>query len=123
MWTYSQSSGALLDASGNLRATGYSGHGAGLDNGAEQNVRNVGPIPRGLWSIAPPRDSLKHGPYVLPLTPHAGTDCCGRDGFLIHGDEVAHAGEHLASLGCIILDRPTREAVWDSGDHVLRVVA
>jgi hypothetical protein len=88
-----------------------------------QNVVGIGPIPRGLWSIAPPRDTPAHGPYVLPLIPHADTDCCGRDGFLIHGDEVAHAGEHLASEGCIILDLATREAVWNSGDHVLQVTA
>jgi hypothetical protein len=123
MWTFRQSSGALLDATGKCVATGYSGHGVGLNDGAMQNVVGIGPIPRGLWSIAPPRDTPAHGPYVLPLIPHADTDCCGRDGFLIHGDEVAHAGEHLASEGCIILDLATREAVWNSGDHVLQVTA
>lgn len=123
MWNYSQSSGALLDATGKCVATGYSGHGDGLNDGDLQDVVDVGPIPRGLWSIAPPRDTATHGPYVLPLTPHADTETFGRDGFLIHGDEVEHAGEHLASHGCIILPHDAREAIWNSNDHLLKVVA
>ena len=121
MLTYSQSTGALRDANGNLLATGYSGHGDGLNNAAMQAVPDVGPIPRGLWSIGAPQDTAEHGPFVLPLWPHAATDCFERSGFLIHGDEVEHPGEHLASHGCIILDRAAREAVWSGGDHVLNV--
>ena len=123
MLSYSQSTGALRDAAGNLMATGYSGHGAGVNAPDLQNVPNVGPIPQGLWNIAPPRDTETHGPYVLPLTPHDDTDTFGRDGFLIHGDEVAHAGEQLASQGCIVLPHDAREAIWNSGVHVLKVTA
>ena len=121
MLTYSQSTGDLRDARGVLLGVGYSGHGDGLNNPRAQGAPDVGPIPRGLWSIGAPVDTAEHGPFVLPLTAHAQTDCCGRSGFLVHGDEVQHHGEHLASLGCIVLPRAVREAIWSSGDHVIEV--
>lgn len=121
MWQFSQSTGALRDAKGNLVATGYSGFGEGLNNPDAQAIPDVGPIPRGLWSIGYPRDTAEHGPFVMPLTPHEGTDCGGRCGFLIHGDSIEHAGEHVASRGCIILPPDTRRAIWESSDHILRV--
>lgn len=106
-----------------MLAVGYSGHGPGLNNPTAQAAPDVGPIPRGLWSIGAPRDTPEHGPFVLPLIPHSATDCCGRSGFLIHGDEVEHPGEHLASHGCIVLPREAREQIWQSGDHVIEVTA
>jgi hypothetical protein len=45
----------------------------------------------------------------------------GRDGFLIHGDSVEHPG--TASHGCIIMSRAIREAIAQSDDHELNVVA
>jgi hypothetical protein len=71
----------------------------------------VGPIPVGLYQIGAPQDTPEHGPYVLRLIPDAGNTMWGRAGFLIHGDEVAHIGEHLASRGCVILHRATREKI------------
>lgn len=121
MWTYSQSSG-LLTRNGQRVGIGYSGHGSGVDNPALQQVKDVGPIPQGVWMINPPRMTDKHGPYVMPLTAKAGTQTFGRDGFLIHGDLVNAPGQELASEGCIILARETREAIWTSNDHDLEVV-
>jgi hypothetical protein len=46
-WTYKQSTGEL-DHNGAAIGAGYSGHGAGLNNPAMQNVHDVGPIPREL---------------------------------------------------------------------------
>lgn len=123
MITYSQSTGALRDANGKLLGTGYSGHGDGLNNPRAQAAPDVGPIPQGLWSIGSPIDTAEHGPFVLPLIPHSATDCFGRSGFLIHGDEVEHPGQHLASKGCIVLPLAGRQAAWNSGDHVLEVTA
>lgn len=123
MWKYSQSTGALTDAKGNLVATGYSGHGVGLNSPDAQAIPDVGPIPRGLWSVGYPRDTDNLGKFVMPLTPHDGTDCCGRDEFYVHGDEREHPGEHLASHGCIVLPPAARRAIWESGDHILQVVA
>lgn len=121
MWTYKQSTGELSDAGGFIVATGYSGHGDGVNNPAMQDVPNVGPIPQGLWSMGAPADSPSHGPFAIPLAPHADTETFGRSGFLMHGDEVAHAGEQLASLGCVIMPPDARHQAWDSGDHVLKV--
>lgn len=121
MWTFSQSSGALTDAGGRHIATGYSGHGDGLNNPAMQDVPSVGPLPQGLYSLGAPVDHPELGPFAIPLIPHAGNQMFGRDGFYLHGDEVGHVGEHLASHGCIVADRPAREAIWASGDHALKV--
>ena len=120
-WTYSQRSGELQQDGGHV-ATGYSGAGAGKNNPALENVPNVGPIPRGEWTIAgPPADTPDHGPYVLRLNPAAGTETFGRSGFLMHGDSKEHPG--CASHGCVILPRSVREQVWDSGDRELEVLA
>jgi|1186.fasta_scaffold03413_2 hypothetical protein len=120
-WTYSQKSGDL-DQDGHKVATGYSGAGKGKNNPEMQNVHNVGPIPRGDWSITgPPVDTKTHGPYVLRLTPEPETETFGRSGFLMHGDSKEHPG--TSSEGCIIVPRAVREEVCKSGDRDLKVVA
>jgi hypothetical protein len=119
-WTYSQKTGELQQ-DGNHVAAGYSGADVGKNNPEMENVHNVGPIPRGDWTIVgPPLDTIAHGPYVLRLDPEPGTETFGRDGFLIHGDSAKNPG--AASEGCIILPRPARERVWNSGDRDLEVV-
>ena len=121
MWTYRQSTGELADAGGFIIASGYSGHALGLNNPAMQDVRDVGPIPQGLWSMGSPFDSPTHGPFAIALIPHLDTVTFGRDEFLMHGDEVDHIGDRLASRGCIIMPPEARREVWASGDHVLSV--
>ena len=117
-WTYDQASGVLSDGAGPV-ATGYSGHAAGRNNPDMESVANVGPIPRGQYTIGEPYDTTTHGPFVMRLTPVAGNDCCGRSGMLIHGDNAA---THDASQGCIILTRAVREQVWESDDRNLTVL-
>lgn len=102
------------------QGSGYSGFGAGKNNPAMQAVADTGPIPVGQWEIGPPHDTPSHGPYVMALTPSAGTNTFGRSGFLIHGDSIAAPG--TASHGCIILGRALREKIWQSGDHQIQVV-
>jgi hypothetical protein len=120
-WTYAQKTGELQQ-DGEHVAIGYSGAGEGKNNSDMQNVPNVGPIPRGEWTISgPPIETRDHGPYVLRLQPEAETETHGRSGFLMHGDSKAHPG--TASHGCIILPRAVREQVWESGDRDLEVVA
>jgi len=115
-WTYSQSTGTLTRDS-QFVATGYSGAGIGRNNPAEESVPDVGPIPQGRYSIGPPFDAVIQGPCVMRLTP-VGHDALGRDGFLIHGDNLAHD----ASTGCIILPREVRDAIAASDDCDLEVV-
>ena len=121
-WQFQQSTGNLTNPDGEVVGQGYSGHDAGVDNPAEQNIAMVGPIPQGQWSIGEFFDDPGgKGPHVCHLTPLPGTETLGRSGFMIHGDNAA--GNHTASEGCIILARPLREMVSGSGDGSLVVVA
>ena len=118
-WQYSQTTGQLLDPDGKLVAIGYSGHGNGLNDPDLQHVMDIGPLPRGAYDFGQPFDSPNHGPYTLPLLPHDDTQTFGRSEFKVHGDEIDRPGQHLASLGCVILPRFARIAMWNSTDHVL----
>jgi len=119
MWQYRQADGAL-SRDGEVIAHGYSGHGAGVNNPAAEKLAGEGPIPAGAYTFGEPHTSAKVGLYAMALVPNAGTNTFGRSAFLCHGDNSA--GNHTASHGCIILMRPTRQAIWQSGDHALSVV-
>jgi len=116
-FVYAQATGKFtLD--GKELTTGYSGHGEGKNNPAMENVRGVGPIPAGLWRISKPRE-YKEMKDCFDLEP-IGHDAHGRTEFLIHGDSKTHPGSR--SIGCIVLDQPTREKIAESGITLLRVV-
>lgn len=119
MWIYSQSTGKLWNPSGQIEATGYSGAGDCKNDPDREALRNRGPIPRGLWKIGKPYDSKNVGKFALPLAP-AGHLAHGRTAFLIHGDSVRAPG--TASQGCIIMPRPVREKIHNSGDDQLLVI-
>lgn len=118
-WRYEQGSGAISHDNDEPTVFGYSGAGDCKNDPASQGVHNMGPIPRGLYTINPPVDTKTHGPYVMWLTPDPANDMCGRSAFGIHGDSVVHPGE--ASEGCIVAPRPVREQIWESGDDKLEV--
>ena len=108
MLTYCQDDGALFLDEVKL-CTGYSGKGAGRNNPALEAMPNIGPIPKGLWSIDhPPYDDPHKGKLVFRLHP-VGHDAHGRSGFLIHGDSGEHPGQ--ASEGCVILPRLIRQQI------------
>lgn len=117
-WVYRQKTGNLF-YDGEVEGSGYSGHLQGKNNPDMQNEPSVGPIPVGMYTIGAPRDSLTHGPFVLPLTPFPTNQMFGRSGFLMHGDSLMRPGD--ASLGCIIMPRSVREKVLASNDYTLRV--
>jgi hypothetical protein len=117
---YSQSTGHWWDDRGELIATGYSGHGDSKNSPKQQAAPNLGPIPRGLWVIGDPYDSVNVGPFALPLTP-SGHTAFGRTAFLVHGDSIKDPG--TASRGCIILPRQAREQINKQNDRILKVVA
>lgn len=120
-WTYAQKTGELRQ-DGKHVANGYSGAGPGKNNPCMENLQNVGPIPRGDWTIAgPPVNTEDHGPYVLTLKPSAVTKTFDRTEFRMHGDSKESPG--CASHGCVIMPRPVREQVWKSGDRDFEVVA
>lgn len=107
-WLYEQSSGEIFHfESGLLIAKGYSGGKTAVNDGSKEHIRNVGPIPKGVYVIGKPRHSERTGNYVLDLTP-LGHNAHGRSGFQIHGDN--RHGDYSASSGCIVLgprDRTT----------------
>lgn len=131
-WTFQQSTGNL-SRDGVFVADCYSGAGEGKNNPDMQNVPNVGPVPRGSYTITGaecngeiPCDqcggsaSHHHGPFVLRLHPDPGDEMFGRAGFLIHGDNSTHT----ASQGCIVTpNRTVRENILASGDLRLQVIA
>jgi len=122
MWIYKQSTGELrrqaLDAP--LIATGYAGRGDGKNNTAMEGVKNIGPLPRGLYAIGAAYTDSKRGSVCIPLWDDKANDMKGRSGFLIHADSIAAPGE--ASEGCIIFSLPTRKLLAESKDRWLVVV-
>ena len=122
MWTYESSTGILRDDAGKTVGVGYSGHGPGVNNASYEDVKDVGPIPQGRYTIGAAHSNPKLGPMAMALTPCAGTDTHGRSGFYMHGDDVHHIGQELASEGCIIQGPETRERVSASTDRDLLVV-
>lgn len=119
MHTYSQSSGNWR-LEGESLFTGYSGNKEGKNNPLLENVRDVGPIPRGLYQISEPFDTETHGPFVMRLMPIGATYTFGRSGFLLHGDSITNPG--TASEGCIVASRLARERVAASLDNQLTVI-
>lgn len=122
MWTYTQRTGNLYNKDGDLTWTGYSGHGEGLNNPEKQNIKGVGPLPCGIYAIGTPFNSEHTGPNAMHLIPDPNNEMFGRGDFEIHGDNKN--GNHSASNGCIVHSPAAdRLAIWNSGDHQLRVIA
>lgn len=117
-WQYSQSTGQVT-WNGQAVSVGYSGRGAGRNNPQLEHMRDIGPIPRGQYSIGAAHIHPGKGPLTMTLTP-VGHTARGRTAFLIHGDSRNHPGD--ASEGCIILPPDIRRRISASGDTDLEVV-
>ncbi len=120
--TYSQGTGHLVcydDYTNNevVNEYGYSGRGEGKNNPLMEHVKDVGPIPRGLWSIGPAYDSDKCGAVTIPLDASFGTETYGRSDFRIHGDD----GFGTASEGCIVMSLDVRNIIDNSGGGTIEV--
>ena len=120
MWIYQQSTGRLT-RDGELVAIGYSGHDIDKNVAAAEGAKNMGPLPRGLYSIGEAYTDPHLGPLAMQLTPDASDEMLGRAGFFIHGDSVAHPGD--ASEGCIVLPSFARQLINADLDRRLQVVA
>jgi hypothetical protein len=118
MWTYRQKDGEFLH-DGYFIGTGYSGTGEGRNNPDYESVRNIGPIPRGQYTIGACHDEIPGlGPCVFALIPTPSTNEFGRTDFYIHGDNMRHDASH----GCIILGPTIRRQIEGSGDRDLTVI-
>lgn len=122
MWVYVQDNGELWRPNWTLAGVGYSGApGPGKNNPAYQFVKNIGPIPCGIYNIGMSFTHALKGPVCMRLEPLSGVQLCGRGGFMVHGDSVDKPG--TASEGCIILARAIRTEIQASNDRVLLVVS
>ena len=118
-WEYSQYSGTLRRDGVVIYVGGYSGAGYAKDRPEMENLANIGPIPRGTWTIGRAYRSRTKGEITMDLTPY-GHSAHNRTNFRIHGDSISHPGN--ASEGCIILPFEMRKLIAESGDHLLSVV-
>lgn len=119
-WMWQIREGTMVSPNETISFKGYSGKGEHKNDWTSTALHNEGPIPAGWYTIGAPVNTLTHGPYVLPLSPHPSNLMYDRSGFLIHGDSVTEPG--TASEGCIILNRTERELIWASNDHALLVI-
>lgn len=129
MTTHEITTGKWYLNNGTLFDTGYAGHGVGLNNPAATGMKGIGPLPTGVYNAVEMFEQHAHvGAYAIYLQPDADTRVriinLGRDpdSFFIHGDEVDHIGEHLASDGCLIHSRTSRVGFWEGSDHQISVV-
>ena len=125
-WRFEITTGKLYDSEGNCVATGYSGGNLGKDpegedNPADEPLKDIGPLPEGLYTLGQPVLKSNLGPFAIPLLPDPSNQMYGREGFYCHGDSVENPG--CASEGCVIMPRNVREAMWNSPDHELQVIA
>lgn len=121
MWWYSQTTGALWRNNDATLAHGYAGAGEGINNAMMQHVRNVGPLPRGLYQMAQAVTHRRLGPLAIRLLPDPHNDMMDRSDFWIHGDNRHR--NRTGSEGCPVLDRPARMVLAGSPDRWLVVVA
>ena len=99
----------------------WAGNHEGKNNPDMQDVRCVGPLPRGVYNILPPVTHPHLGPFAMQLEPVQGNEMFGRDAFYWHGpsQDTAHYGQE--SMGCVISDRGSRVAGWNTGARQLLV--
>ncbi|MBV8044086.1 tlde1 domain-containing protein [Pluralibacter sp.] len=118
-WVYKVSSHSFY-LNGTYQFDGkYSGRPGFKNDSANECVKGKGPLPRGTYTIGPAFYHRRTRAWTMRLTPYAGVDMCGRDGFMIHGDNSSGLGD--ASDGCIILNLPYRKVIAASSDKILVV--
>ncbi len=105
----------------------YSGYGPGENNPFYEGVKDIGPIPQGIWEI---REMVPKSPGgrltdALPLVPRPGNNIFktkrDRNDFFIHGPKQGEP--QSSSKGCIILELADRKKINDcDGEKFLIVV-
>lgn len=121
MFEYNSKTGVLTEGGNHLDGGDhcYSGTGEGRNNPDKESVQNVGPIPRGAYSIGQAYDHPHLGPCVMNLDPMSGTNAFGRTAFRIHGDNKTHDASH----GCIICPPGLRHYIAASKYRILLVTS
>lgn len=133
MWLYESSTGLMLTPKGLTYGYGFAGHNIsgleGLNNPLHQSSKGIGPLPEGDYDMTQWIDKdPKLGLGVIVLVARDPKTQFGRAGFRIHGpvDWSTHGLDRFlhSSDGCICIgNTASRLLIWQSGDHLLRVVA
>jgi hypothetical protein len=118
MYIYEQGSGKLFH-NDDYVDTGYAGCGIGLNNPQQDHMKNVGPLPRGLYMIGKAINGTHLGPLALPLFPEQHNTMKGRSAFFIHADNAK--GNQSASTGCMVFSLATRKRIDEDTDKWLCV--
>lgn len=130
MWTWEIKSGNLYSNAGDLIGSGHAGHDVvengvvtiqGRNNPAMTHVKDIGPLPVGMYTIMPPKDYVTVGKFAMQLIPDITNEMFGRGGFYMHGDSFED--QVVDSDGCPVQQRPVREFVANSNDNRLHVVS
>lgn len=98
---------------------GYSGFGSGLLNPADEYIINIGPIPRGEYTLELIQFPSE-GPVVFNLKASESTNLHGRSGFHLHWDNRSH--NFTASRGCIVIVTTWLFSIFQHGD-IIKVIA
>lgn len=114
---YGAGNGAFFNArSGKTYNDAYSGFGKAYSNRiCESNVKDLGPIPLGLWKVTGVTQSKGPRTLVLEPLPFTNTYDRERNTFRVHGDNKK--GDRSASEGCIIVGPECREDIH-IGDYI-----
>jgi len=114
-WLYNVKTGELRNPAGAIIGLGYSGSREAKNNPAFEHVANLGPLPRGVWTMGPADTHPELGPICIPLHPCMGTNTFARHDFFIHGDNPAHPRD--SSHGCPVFGPTTRTMLALSTDR------
>jgi Protein of unknown function (DUF2778) len=123
-WTFEITTGKLYDENMIYQSTGYAGGNCGknpegVDNPADEGIKDVGPLPEGLYTAGALVEHSHLGVDAIPLIPDPSNDMKGRGGFYLHGDTIPPGN---ASEGCIVQPHLQRLA-WLKSGCGMRVVA
>lgn len=121
MWIYYQKSGELFH-DGVLFSLGYAGRYTGKNNPDMQDVKDIGPLPCGIYRIGDAYEHPSLGPITMNLIPDAANEMFGRADFRIHGDSKKEPG--MASHGCMCQPPAARmkiDQLAKEGDRMLEV--
>ena len=116
-WVYHQSTGELY-YNGEKVGKGYAGRMTNKNNPDRQQVKGLGPLPRGKYLIKGTTHSK--GPLTIVLEQKTG-ETFGRNNFRIHGERKKEPAG-WASEGCIIMGQEVRKRVAKSIVDYLEVV-
>lgn len=118
-YTYERATGKWTQLD-KLLGYGYSGNGEGLNNPEMSNVKSIGPLPKGWYTIGIAYHNKTKGELTMNLTPDKDNEMYGRAYFELHGDNKLM--NRTASDGCIVLARMLRDLISRSKIVRLQVI-